>query len=54
MAETAIHTNLLRDLYAVLGEGDAAKGWVIRLYYNPLAPWIWLGAALWRWAASSR
>jgi cytochrome c-type biogenesis protein CcmF len=46
VAETSIHTNLLRDLYATLGEGDAAKGWVIRLYYNPLAPWIWLGAAL--------
>ena len=45
VAETAIHTNLLRDLYATLGEGDAANGWVIRLYYNPLAPWIWLGAA---------
>ena len=46
VAETAIHTNLLRDLYATLGEGEAANGWVIRLYYNPLAPWIWLGAAL--------
>jgi cytochrome c-type biogenesis protein CcmF len=46
VAETSIHTNLLRDLYATLGEGDAQKGWVIRLYYNPLAPWIWLGAAL--------
>ncbi len=46
VAETAIHTNFLRDLYATLGEGDAAGGWVIRLYYNPLAPWIWLGAAL--------
>ena len=46
VAETAIHTNLLRDLYATLGEGDADNGWVIRLYLNPLAPWIWLGAAL--------
>lgn len=46
IAETAIHTNLLRDLYATLGEGDAQNGWVIRLYYNPLAPWIWLGAAM--------
>ena len=44
VAETSIHTNLLRDLYATLGEGDAEKGWTIRLYYNPLAPWIWLGA----------
>src|SRR5476651_1906096 len=46
VAETSIHTNLLRDLYATLGEGDAQKGWTVRLYYNPLAPWIWLGAAL--------
>src|SRR5258708_7345811 len=46
VAETSIPTNLLRDRYATLGEGDAQKGWVIRLYYNPLAPWIWLGAAL--------
>jgi len=46
VAETSIHTNLLRDLYATLGEGDAAQGWVVRLYENPLAPWIWLGAAL--------
>ncbi len=46
IAETAIQTNLLRDFYATLGEGDPRQGWVIRLYLNPLAPWIWLGAAL--------
>jgi cytochrome c-type biogenesis protein CcmF len=46
VAETAIQTNFLRDLYATLGEGDPQQGWVIRLYLNPLAPWIWLGAAL--------
>ncbi|HTB36133.1 MAG TPA: cytochrome c-type biogenesis CcmF C-terminal domain-containing protein, partial [Reyranella sp.] len=46
VAETAIHTNLLRDFYVTLGEGDANGGWVIRLYLNPLAPWIWLGAAM--------
>ena len=46
VAETSIHTNFLRDIYATLGEGEAQDGWVIRLYYNPLAPWIWLGAAL--------
>jgi cytochrome c-type biogenesis protein CcmF len=44
--ETSIRTNFLRDVYATLGEGDAQKGWTIRLYDNPLAPWIWLGAAL--------
>ncbi len=46
IAETAIQTNLLRDFYATLGEGNPQQGWVIRLYLNPLAPWIWLGAAL--------
>jgi cytochrome c-type biogenesis protein CcmF len=46
VAETSIHTNLLRDLYATLGEGDETQGWTIRLYRNPLAPWIWLGAGL--------
>jgi cytochrome c-type biogenesis protein CcmF len=46
ISETSIHTNLLRDIYATLGEGDADKGWTIRLYWNPLAPWIWLGAGL--------
>ncbi|HEY4253463.1 MAG TPA: heme lyase CcmF/NrfE family subunit [Roseomonas sp.] len=41
--EAAIHTNLFRDLYAVLGEErDGAA--VLRLHRNPLAPWIWLGA----------
>jgi cytochrome c-type biogenesis protein CcmF len=40
--DTAIHTNLLFDLYAVLGEErDGAA--VLRLHVNPLAPWIWLG-----------
>ena len=46
VAETAIQTNGLRDFYATLGEGNPQQGWVIRLYLNPLAPWIWLGAAL--------
>ena len=41
--EAAIHTNFIADIYAVLGEErDGAA--VMRLHYNPLAPWIWLGA----------
>ena len=40
--EAAIHTNGFGDIYAVLGEErDGAA--VMRLHYNPLAPWIWLG-----------
>ena len=33
--EASIHTNLLRDLYIVLGEGNLNDGWVVRIYYNP-------------------
>ena len=41
--DTAIVTNGLADIYTVLGEErDGAA--VLRLHYNPLAPWIWLGA----------
>jgi len=53
--EAAIHTTWFADIYAVLGdpaapqvgrEGSAAEGWVIRLYHNPLVPWIWIGAVI--------
>jgi cytochrome c-type biogenesis protein CcmF len=43
--EAAIHTTWLADLYTVIGDQDGA-GWTIRLYHNPLAPWIWIGAVL--------
>ncbi|WP_376097162.1 heme lyase CcmF/NrfE family subunit [Roseomonas sp. CCTCC AB2023176] len=43
--EAAIHTNAVRDLYAVLGEErDGAV--VLRIHHNPLAPWIWFGAGI--------
>ena len=42
--EASIHTNLLRDLYIVLGDGNEKDGWVVRVYYNPLVTWIWIGA----------
>jgi cytochrome c-type biogenesis protein CcmF len=41
--DTAIHTNGLVDLYAVLGD-ERDGGAVIRAHHNPLALWIWLGA----------
>ncbi|MBV9863369.1 MAG: heme lyase CcmF/NrfE family subunit [Alphaproteobacteria bacterium] len=44
--DVAIRTDLLSDFYAVLGDSDGKGGYVLRLYYNPLVPWIWLGAAL--------
>ena len=43
--EAAIRTNGFADIYAVLGEErDGAA--VMRLNYNPLAPWIWFGALI--------
>jgi cytochrome c-type biogenesis protein CcmF len=41
--DVAINTNLVRDLYAVLGEEHDGTA-VLRLHVNILAPWIWLGA----------
>ena len=43
--DVAIDTNLMRDLYAVLGEERDGQA-VLRLHDNTLAPWIWLGAVV--------
>ena len=43
---TAIHTNLLADLYVALGDGDGQGGWTVRAYWKPLVPWIWIGAVV--------
>jgi len=42
--EAAIHTTWLSDLYVVLGKAEAGGAWSVRLYHNPLVPWIWVGA----------
>ncbi|MCY4229378.1 MAG: heme lyase CcmF/NrfE family subunit [Alphaproteobacteria bacterium] len=42
--EAAIRTTFLADLYAVIGEDDPEAGRTVRLYHNPLVPWIWIGA----------
>ena len=43
--EARIHTNGFADIYVVLGEErDGAA--LMRLHYNPLAPWIWFGALI--------
>ena len=41
--EASIHTNLFRDLYLVLGDGNLNEGWVVKVYHNPLVLWIWIG-----------
>ncbi|MFC0501855.1 heme lyase CcmF/NrfE family subunit [Asaia krungthepensis] len=51
--DVAIRTNLMRDLYAALGDahggthdGGREARYVLRLHNNPLAPWIWLGGII--------
>jgi cytochrome c-type biogenesis protein CcmF len=43
--EAGIRTTWISDIYLAIGDqrGDA---WVIRSYFNPLAPWLWLGAII--------
>jgi cytochrome c-type biogenesis protein CcmF len=41
--QTSIRTNLISNLYMALGEQNAQGQWTVRLYYHPLAPWIWIG-----------
>jgi len=42
--QSAIRTTIVADLYVVLGDPREGGGWVVRAYFNPLAPFIWLGA----------
>ncbi|MBI5164607.1 MAG: heme lyase CcmF/NrfE family subunit [Magnetospirillum sp.] len=44
--EAAIHGTVLGDVYAVIGDADGKGGYVTRLYFNPLVPWMWAGAAM--------
>ena len=44
--EAAIHTTLFADLYVVIGDAVGDGAHVVRLYHNPLVPWIWGGALL--------
>lgn len=42
--EAAIVGTFWGDVYAVVGDKDADGGYVTRLYFNPLVPWMWMGA----------
>ncbi len=44
--EAGIHTAWFGDLYTVLGDADGKGGWATRIYFNPLVPWIWVGAVV--------
>ena len=42
----AIHETPLGDLYAVIGDKSADGSYVTRLYFNPMIPWMWVGAVM--------
>jgi len=44
--QAAIRTNGLYDLYAVIGDPQGDGAWTLRLYFEPLVPWIWFGSAV--------
>ena len=44
--EAAIHVSWRGDLYTVLGDEQQGGGWAVRLYFNPLVRFIWLGAII--------
>ncbi|AXI46148.1 heme lyase NrfEFG subunit NrfE [Sulfitobacter sp. SK012] len=44
--EAAIHQNLARDLYVVIGDEQTGGGWAVRTYIKPLTNWIWIGCGL--------
>ncbi len=46
LSTVAIHTNLVSDLYAVLGEPNGKGGFVVHIYHNPLVPWLFFGAVM--------
>jgi cytochrome c-type biogenesis protein CcmF len=44
--EAAIHTTGMADLYAVIGDADGQGGWTVRIFHEPMVPWIWAGALI--------
>jgi cytochrome c-type biogenesis protein CcmF len=41
--QTGIRTNFFSNVYIAMGEADNNGGWTVRLYYHPMAPWLWIG-----------
>ncbi|MCH7549416.1 MAG: heme lyase NrfEFG subunit NrfE, partial [Candidatus Krumholzibacteriota bacterium] len=44
--EAAIHTTWIADIYVAIGDAAPGGGVAVRIYHNPLVPWIWLGALI--------
>jgi cytochrome c-type biogenesis protein CcmF len=46
LSDVSIATNLLRDVYVVMGEPMDGGAREVRVQINPLVPWIWLGGVV--------
>ena len=44
--EAAIESSVGGDIYAVIGDRAGTRSWTVRIYHQPLVPWIWLGGLL--------
>ena len=44
--EAAIHTTGMVDLYTAIGEADGRGGQTVRIFFEPMVPWIWAGCLL--------
>jgi cytochrome c-type biogenesis protein CcmF len=44
--ESGIYTTAFADLYTALGDPLADGGWAVRIYHNPMVPWLWAGAII--------
>lgn len=44
--ESAIYTNLLSNIYLVMGDTDDEAGFAIRVYYKPFVNMIWFGCLI--------
>jgi len=45
-SEAGIHASWRGDLYAILGDAQSDGAFVIRLYFNPLVRFIWIGTVI--------
>ena len=45
-SEVAIRTFLSGDLYVVMGDKAGATGRTVRVYFNPLIPFLWIGTII--------
>jgi len=49
--EAAIESSIRGDIYAVIGDrmpsdSGAPQSWTVRIYNQPLVPWIWFGGGI--------